>query len=160
MTTPSPISAPLGSVIAAPRPETHELFCRDGLKYYARIPGKNIRATLAEIEKQRHILKRSRPATDAGQTLVAELDLAARMAAQSCKIMLWQQTLAAGKRAEAKRLAQSGIPELRALEKDFNALWPRRNKGTTAKCSPSLRWRIADYLCAKLHFPPEIAREA
>ena len=153
-------TTPLGAVIAAPRPETHELFCRDGLKYYARIEPKNIHAALAEIEKQRRILHRARPTTDTGQALVAELDLAARMAAQSCMIMLWQQALAAGKKAEAKRMAKSGIRELRLLEQDFNALWPRRNKGTTAKCSAFLQWRIADYLCARLHFPPEIARKA
>ena len=153
-------TTPLGAVIAAPRPETHELFCRDGLKYYARIKPKNIRAALAEIEKQRRVLKRARPSTDAGQLLVAELDLAARMAAQSCKIMLWQQALVAGKRAKAKRMAQTGIRELRALDQDFTALWPKRNKGTTAKCSPFLQWRIADYLCARLHFPPEVARKA
>ena len=51
-----------------------------------------------------------------------ELDLAARMAAQSCKFMLWQQAMAVGKLAEAKRLAQAGIRELQKLEKDFNAL--------------------------------------
>ena len=153
-------TTPLGAVIAAPRPETHELFCRDGLKYYARIAPKNILSALAEIENQRRNLKRARPSTNSGEMLVAELDLAARMAAQSCKIMLWQQALAAGKRAEAKRLAQSGIRELRALEQDFTSLWPRRNKGTTAKCSPFLQWRIADYLCARLHFPPEIARQS
>lgn len=156
----TPNATPLGATIAAPRPETYELFCRDGLKYYARIPARNIRAALAEIEKQRHLLHRARPTTEAGRTLVAELDLAARMAAQSCKIMLWQQLLAAGRKREAKRLAQAGIRELRLLEKDFNALWPKRNKGTTAKCSPFIQWRIADYLCAWLHFPPEIAREA
>lgn len=153
-------TTPLGAVIAAPRPETHELFCRDGLKYYARISGKNVRATLAEIEKQRRVLKRARPSGVTGQILVAELDLAARMAVQSCKIMLWQQALAAGKRAEAKRMARIGIVDLRSLEQDFNALWPKRNKGTTAKCSPFIQWRIADYLCAKLHFPPEVARGA
>jgi len=153
-------ATPLGATIAAPQPETHELFCRDGLKYYARVAGKDVRAALAEIEKQRRVLQRARPGTLAGGTLVTELDFAARMAAQSCKIMLWQQALAAGRRAEAKRMAQSGIQELRALEKEFNAYWPRRNKGTTAKCSPFLQWRIADYLCAKLHFPPEIARGA
>jgi len=153
-------ATPLGATIAAPRPETHELFCRDGLKYYARVVGKNVRAALVEIEKQRRMLHRARSSTAAGETLVTELDFAARMAAQSCKIMLWQQALAAGKRAEAKRMAQTGIRELRALEKEFDAYWPRRNKGTTAKCSPFLQWRIADYLCAKLHFSPEIARDA
>jgi hypothetical protein len=153
-------TTPLGAALAAPRPETHELFCRDGLKYYARIPARNIRAALAEIEKQRRELKRARPATDAGQTLVAELDLAARMAAQSCKLMLWQQALAAGRHTEAKRMARTGIHDLQSLERDFNALWPKCNKGTTARCSAFLQWRMADYLCARLHFPPEIARRA
>jgi hexosaminidase len=153
-------TTPLGATIAAPRPETHELFCRDGLKYYARIPARHIRAALAEVEKQRRELRRARPGTEAGKLLVAELDLAARMAAQSCKIMLWQQALAAGRKTEAKRRAQTGIRELRRLAQDFEAFWPRRNKGTTRKCSAFLEWRMADYLCARLPFPPEIARKA
>jgi hypothetical protein len=156
----APNATPLGAVLAAPQPETHELFCRDGLKYYARIPARNVRAALAEIERQRRVLRRARPVTDAGQTLAAELDLAARMAAQSCRLMVWQQTLAAGRKAEAKRLAQADIRELRALERDFTALWPKRNKATCARSTPFLQWRIADYLCARLHFPPEIARKA
>jgi hexosaminidase len=154
----TPNATPLGTALAAPRPETHELFCRDGLKYYARIPPRNVSAALAEIENQRRRLQRARPATESGEQLVTELDLAARMAAQSCRIMLWQQTLAAGKRASARHMAQSGICELRALEADFNAFWPWRNKATPAKCSPFFQWRIADYLCARLHFEPEIAR--
>ena len=32
------------------------------------------------------------------------------------------------------------------LEKDFNALWPLRNKATPRHCSPFLRWRMDDYL--------------
>ncbi len=149
---------PYGAVIAAPPPETRELFCRSGLKYYARIKGKNIRAALIEVEKQRAILAKSKPISKAGVTLKRELDLAARMAAQSCKIMLWQQALAAGKTKEANQLAKSGIAELRQLEREFKAYWPTRNKATTAKCSPFLQWRIDDYRLAKLHFPPEIAR--
>lgn len=156
----TPNATPLGATLAAPRPETHELFCRDGLKYYARISNRNIRAALADIESHHRQLRRARPASESGTRLVAELDLAARMAAQSCKIMLWQQTLAAGKRASARRMAQSGTRELRALEADFNAFWPRRNKATPAKCSPFFQWRFADYLCARLHFAPEIARRA
>jgi hypothetical protein len=42
-------------------------------------------------------------------------------------------------------LAQIGVRELSKLEKDFNALWPLRNKATTKHCSPFLRWRIEDY---------------
>ena len=138
-----PNETPLGTVIAAPPPEQRELFCRNGLKHHARIPGKNIRAALKEIEKQRAILKHA--GTPKAKILLLELDLAARMAAQSCQFMLWQQARAAGKRTEAKRLARTGIRELRKLEKDFNAYWPLRNKATPQHCSAFLKWRIRDY---------------
>ena len=67
-----------------------------------------------------------------------------------------------GEHAHIQRIRFAVVPDAttRALEQDFNALWPRRNKGTTTRCSAFLQWRIADYLCAKLHFPPEIARKA
>ncbi len=151
-------STPFGTVIAAPLPKTRELMCRDGLKLYARIRGKNIQAALDELEKQRAILYKARPTTHYGEILSVELDMAARMAAQSCKIMLWQQALAGGKGALAGRLAKKGITQLRELERDFDTYWPLRNKGTTAKCSPFLRWRIDDYRRGALHFPPEAAR--
>ena len=151
---------PFGAVIAAPPPATRELFCRSGLKYYARIPAKKIRAALAEVEKQRTRIRRAKPATPAGKILQLELDLAARMAAQSCRIMLWQQALAAGNKPLARRLARTGIRELQALERDFKAYWPKRNKATTAKCAAFLHWRISDYRRGKLHFPPDVARQA
>src|SRR5439155_19110005 len=44
----APNVTPFGTVIAAPPPRLRELFCRDGLKYYARIPEKNVRAALDE----------------------------------------------------------------------------------------------------------------
>ena len=113
---------PLGTVIAAPKPEDRELFCRNGLKWFAKIPAKKILAALKEIEKQRKILARAKPESDSGKILARELDLAARMAAQSCKFMLWQQAVAAGKKSEAKRLAQKGIRELRKLGKRFQQL--------------------------------------
>jgi hypothetical protein len=72
--------------------------------------------------------------------------------------MLWQQALAAKKAGEAKRLAKAGIATLRRIEREFNSYWPTRNKATTAKCSPFLRWRINDYRRGRLHFPPEVAR--
>ena len=154
-----PNETPLGTVIAAPPPGQRELFCRNGLKHYARIPGKNIRATLKEIEKQRAVLNSGRArcphrAENGGlgtarptqsKILLCELDLAARIAAQSCQFMLWQQARAAGKFSEAKRLARAAICELRKLEKDFNACWPLRNKATPQHCSAFLRWRINDY---------------
>ena len=136
---------PLGTVIAAPKPEDRELFCRNGLKWFAKIPAKKIRATLKEIETQRKVLSHAKPESDSGKILARELDLAARMAAQSCQFMLWQQAIAAKKNPEAKRLAAQGIGELQKLKKDFNAYWPLRNKATTKHCSPFLQWRIADY---------------
>jgi hypothetical protein len=148
--------APFGAVIAAPPPETRELFCRSGLKYYARIKPHNVRRALAEIEKQRRVLNAGKPASRSGEILKTELDLAARMAGQSCHIMLWQQALAAGT-SEARQLARAGIRDLQAIDRDFKAYWPLRNKATTAKCSPFLRWRIADYRAGQLHFPPEAA---
>jgi hexosaminidase len=140
---------PLGTVIAAPEPETRELFCRNGLKWFARIPAKKIQAALKEIEVQRNLLARARPAFSSGKILARELDLAARMAAESCQFMLWQQAAAAGKTATAKALAKRGIRELKKLETDFKACWPLRNKATTKHCSPFLRWRMNDYLKAK-----------
>jgi hypothetical protein len=154
----APNITPLGAVIAAPLPATRELTCRDGLKYYARVAAKNVQAALVEIENQRRVLYRARPATHSADILAVELDMAARMATQSCKIMLWQQALAAGKSARAKTLARAGIRELRELDQDFRSYWPLRNKGTPDKCAPFLRWRAEDYRRAKLHFPPEVAR--
>ncbi|HEV2435184.1 MAG TPA: glycoside hydrolase family 20 zincin-like fold domain-containing protein [Verrucomicrobiae bacterium] len=151
---------PLGTVIAAPPPADRELFCRNGLKWFARIPAKNIRATLQAIERQRAVVKTAwraglRPGVKQTAPLATrrvgdrrsaqELDLAARMAIQSCWFMLWQQAVAAGKRSKAKRLAQTGIRELQKLEKDFDAYWPLCNKATPKHCSAFLRWRINDY---------------
>ncbi len=151
---------PLGTVIAAPPAEERELFCRNGLNWFKKIRTRHIRAALKEIEKQRAGLK---PAWSAGlrpglkqitalsmrrvgdRRSALELDLAARMAAQSCQFMLWQQAVAAGEKSDAKRMAQAGIRELQKLEKDFNSYWPLRNKATPKHCSAFLRWRINDY---------------
>jgi hypothetical protein len=137
--------SPLGTVIAAPKPEDHELFCRNGLGWFTKIPAHKIRATLKEIRKQRTQLLRAKARSYTGKISVLELDLAARMAEQSCQFMLWQQAVAAGNKSGAKQLAQRGIQALRKLKKDFASLWPLRNKATTKHCSPFLRWRIEDY---------------
>ena len=155
-----PNITPFGAVIAAPPPATRELFCRSGLKYFARIPQRKIRAALAELEKQHAVFRRAKPHTKAGRILRAELDLATRMAVQSCKIMLWQQALASGRTAQAQHMARRGVAELRKLDRDFNAYWPARNKGTPAKCSAFLRWRMDDYRGGVLHFPPDVAKLA
>lgn len=156
----APNETPLGTVIAAPPANERELVCRNGLKWFRKIPATNIRAALREIEKQRVILRNTGRArrphrADSGglgtsrlplpDILLQELDLAARMAVQSCKFMLWQQAAAAGSDAEARRLARAGIRELRNLEKDFKRYWPRRNKATSKHCSSFLQWRINDY---------------
>jgi hypothetical protein len=140
-----PNETPLGTAITVPPPEQRELFCRNGLKHHAWISGKNIHATLKEIEKQCALLQHAQPSTKTGKGLLAELDLAARMAAQSCQFMLWQQTLAAGENSKATHWARTGIRELRKLEKDFNAYWPLRNKATPQHCSAFLKWRMEDY---------------
>jgi len=139
----APNETPLGTVIAAPKPADRELFCRNGLKWFAKIPAQKIRATLAEIEKQRSLLARAKTNSLAAKAMSFDLDLAARMAAESCHYMLWQQLGAAGKKAEAKRRAQQRIKALRKLEHDFNAAWPQRNKATPLHCSPFLKWRMA-----------------
>ena len=141
----SPNETPLGTVIAAPKPEAQELFCRNGLNWFTKIPPRKILAALKEIQKQRATLLRAKPDSTSGKILAQELDLAAQMAEQSCKFMLWQQTVAAGKNLAAKKLAQTGIRELQRLEKDFHAYWPLRNKATPEHSTPFLRWRIEDY---------------
>jgi hypothetical protein len=151
---------PLGTVIAAPPVEERELFCRNGSNWFKKIPAARIRATLRKIERQqallssgvseerRHLGKLKSAAlyrVAATNIRALELDLATRMAAQSCKFMLWQQAVATGKASEAKRLAQIGIRELQKLDKEFNRYWASRNKATPKHCSAFLRWRINDY---------------
>jgi hexosaminidase len=141
-------STPLGAVIAAPPAEERELFCRKGLRCFAQIKAGDIQATARELRKQIDILEKARRETrisPAGKILVRELELAARMAEQSCKFMLWQQALAKGDTVRARRMAKAGVAELAKLEKEFDAFWPKRNKGTTRHCSAFLRWRMADY---------------
>ncbi len=141
----APNETPLGTVIAAPEPDTRELFCRNGLKWHTRIPAQNIHAAQHEIERLRKVLRRAQPAAAAGKLLGRELDLAARMAAESCHYMLWQQAVASGKKVEAPRRARRGIQALQRLEGDFGAYWPLRNKATPKHCSPFLNWRIKEY---------------
>jgi hypothetical protein len=138
----APNETPLGTVTAAPKPQDRELFCRNGLKWFAKIPKRKILATLKEILKHRATLLRAKPGTDCGKILELELDLAARMAEQSCRYMLWQQTLAAGKKSEARKIAREAIRQLKQIQKDYTALWPLRNKATPKHSTPFLQWRI------------------
>jgi hypothetical protein len=154
----APNVTPFGTVVAAPPPKLRELVCRDGLKYYARIPTENIRSALEEARKDRQVLYRSQPCSGAGEMLACELGMAARMAEESCEIMLWQQALATGKHARARAIAKAGIRRLQELREDFEAYWPHRAKGSTAKCSAFLDWRMGDYRNGRLHFAPEVAR--
>jgi len=52
---------------------------------------------------------------------------------------------AAGNKSAAQRLARTGIRELKQLEREFNALWPLRNKAAPEHCSAFLKWRMDDY---------------
>jgi hypothetical protein len=153
-----PNATPFGTTLAAPPSGSPELFCRNGLKNHSRIPVGNVRAALSEVERRRVNLRRSRPGTRTGRILARELEMAARMAAHSCKFMLWQQAVASGKRGQARRLAEKGIRELRGIGEDFNALWPVRNKGTPEKCSAFLSWRMADYRRGRTTEPQGFAR--
>jgi hypothetical protein len=110
---------------------------------------------LREIEKQRAVLSRARPETERGKILALELGLAARMATQSCRFMLWQQALDSGNASKAKSLARTGIKELISLERDFKAYWPLRNKASSRNCSPFLRWRMNDYRKGVLPMQPQ-----
>ena len=144
----APNETPLGTVIAASKSEDRELFCRNGLKWFAKIPERKIRATLKNIQAQIAILKnlgQRHAVPPETNVFLRELDIAARMAAQSCRFMLWQKAVAAGKVSEAKHLARTGIRDLEKLGQDFNALWPLRNKATPKHCSAFLRWRMDDY---------------
>jgi hexosaminidase len=140
-----PNLTPFGAVIAAPPPAQRELFCRDGLKYYAHIPAPKIRAAMKEVEAQRAVLRQGRPVSKEGKMLAMELDLAAQMAVQSCRFMLWQQAVAAGHLRAAAGMAKMAVRELRRIEREFTRRWPARNKATPAKCAAFLRWRIKDY---------------
>ena len=140
----APNLTPFGAVIAAPPPERRELVCRDGLKYCTQIKGENIRAALEEVEKQLAEIRSSKPQTSSGEVLAMELELAGRMAAQSCKFMLWQQAVA-GKNPQARKLAAMGIQEIQSLHEDFLKYWPLRNKGNMEKCVAFLKWRARDY---------------
>jgi hypothetical protein len=154
----APNITPFGAVLAAPPPAWRELVCRDGLKYYARISPKKIRAAAEELEVATRLVARSAPGDQSGQMMKQEVELAARMAAESCEFMLWQQALADGDPRKAAAMAKRGIKKLRALALDFENYWPNRNKGTTEKCAGFLRWRCEDYRSARLHFTPATAR--
>ena len=140
-----PNATPLGTVIAAPPPERRELFCRNGLEHFAGIRKTNLLSTLAELERQCSCLRRARPTARQGAVLALELDLAARMAAQSCRFMLWQQAVSRKQHALARSMARRNVAELRLLDRQFKKYWPLRNKGNTSHCSSFLQWRVADY---------------
>ncbi len=145
----APNLTPFGAVIAAPPSEQRELFCRDGLKYYARIPARKILEAVVRVQAQRALLGKGRPTSPGGRMLAAELDMAARMALESCRFMLWQQTRAGGRGQMAATIARNAVADLRKMEREFTRYWPMRNKATPAKCAAFLRWRIEDYRRAR-----------
>jgi hypothetical protein len=152
-----PNATPFGATIAAPPSEQRELFCRNGLKYYARLRPQAIRAAMAEVERQRNRLARARPSRSR-QVLIQEADLAARMAIASCRYLLWQQALAAGRSRDVDSFARAGRRELRAIRRDVERHWPLRNKGRASRTTDFLQWRLNDYEQRRLHYAPEEAR--
>jgi len=138
----TPNLTPLGAVLAAPKPGTRELFARDGLTYYRHIPAANIRAALRELERQLSVIRKAQRAHPS--ILSTELELAARMAIESCHYMLWQHAVEQHRPA-ARQMARRGIRELRKLQRDFARYWPRRNKASPARSVPFLQWRIDEY---------------
>jgi len=141
-------ATPLGAVIAAPPPQERELFCRNGLKYFTRIKARHIQSAARELRRNITALKkasRDPRISPGGKVLIRELELAARMADQSCQFMLWQQAVAGGEKSRARSLATTNLAALASVEKEFATLWPRRNKGNTKHCSIFLQWRMADY---------------
>lgn len=149
-----PNATPFGATLAAPPSDERELFCRNGLKYYACLLPRNIRSAQSAVAQQRVRLGKSKPATSSGRLLINELDLAARMAAESCNYLLWQQALSDGRLANARSLATVNTRSLKSLKLDFEAYWPLRNKATPSKCAAFLDWRIEDYTEQRLHYTP------
>ena len=133
---------PLGTVIAAPRPEDRELFCRNGLKWFAKIRRERVLGTFAEIED---LLRQAKLLSCSGSVLEMELNLAARMAAVSCMFMFWQQVAAVGNKIAMNCVGNLMVAELQKLDADFKAYWPQRNKATPKHCSAFLQWRMDDY---------------
>jgi hypothetical protein len=134
---------PLGTVIAAPPLKRRELFCRNGLKWFANIRRERVLGTYTEIEDH---LRWAKLLSCSGSVLEIELNLAARMAAVSCKFMFWQQVEAEGNKIAMNCVGNPMVGELRKLDADFNAYWPLRNKATPKHCSPFLKWRIRELM--------------
>jgi hypothetical protein len=153
-----PNATPFGATLAAPPSEQRELFCRNGLKYYARLTPGSIRSAQSAVNRERLRLRQAKPATPSGRILIEELDLAARMAEESCRYLLWQQARAANQSADARALAKTGAANLEQIKRDFERYWTRRNKGTPSKCAGFLDWRIRDYRTGRLHYSPTEAR--
>jgi hypothetical protein len=134
---------PLGTVIAAPPLKRRELFCRNGLKWFANIRRHRVLGTYIEIEDQ---LRRAKLLSCSGSVLEMELNLAARMAAVSCKFMFWQQVETEGNKIAMNCVGNPMVAELQKLDADFNAYWPLRNKATAKHCSRFLQWRIRELM--------------
>ena len=134
---------PLGTVIAAPPLKQRELFCRNGLKWFAKIRRERVLGTYIEIEDQ---LRRAKLLSCSGSVLEMELNLAARMAAVSCKFMFWQQVEAEGNKIAMNCVGNPMVAELQKLDADLYAYWPLRNKATAKHCSRFLQWRIRELM--------------
>jgi len=148
-------ATPYGATIAAGRRKDLEVYCREGLKYFARVTGKNVSAALEEINFQSANLKQSRPEGDSARGMVEDLQIAASLATESTEYLLWQLDLDEGKTAQAIRRAHRGIKALRQIKSRWLPAWKARNKGTPGKNWPFMDWRIEEYQGGKLPYSRE-----
>ena len=156
----APNETPMGTVIAAPPAELRELFCRNGLKHYTRISGKNIRGALKEIEKQRAILNSGRArcpyrAENGGLGTARPTrfkDLAARTGFGGAhgRTVMPVHAMAAGagggKRFRGEMPGPDGNPRIAKTGEGFQRLLAFAQQGHAQHCSTFLKWRIRDYI--------------
>jgi len=130
------LGTPLGTAISAPVPQTRELMCRDGLKYYARIPAKNIRAAQDEVEAQRAVPV---PLTAADRRGGSPRSRAGHGGAHGGGVMPdYAVAAGCGRRQSFAGQADGQKPAsapCRNWTATSRAYWPLRNNGTTAKCA-------------------------
>ena len=97
---------------------------------------------LVEIKSSTVVLRRSRPTDKNEADIQVELDLAARMAAQSASSCCGKPGGEGRPRQLRAALAKRAVDELQRIGREFAPVfWPARNKATPKKCAQFLRWR-------------------
>ena len=156
----APNVTPLGAVIAAPPPKKLELFCRDGLKYYARIaPANSARRWQKWKNNCRFCGRPDRPRRPQ-KFWVSNLIWRhgwPHNPASSCSGSN-RSPPAACQLPNAR--PNKAWPNCSKLDREFNTYWPVRNKGTPKNIGRACNGASRDYRRGALHFPPGVARRA